>query len=101
MVRISDNGPGWKKGQTPFVGQPYHKNNSSSSSSSRINILIYLSESHCSEITNCFEHSDGIFTEGCLLKCDHEKADECIMTHVKNVYRVDKFSKVMIASYDV
>ena len=37
-----------------------------------------------SEITNCFEHSDGIFTKDCLLKCDNEKADECIMTHVKN-----------------
>ena len=32
MVRISDNGPGWKYGKMPFVGQPYHKNNSSSSS---------------------------------------------------------------------
>ena len=33
MLRISDNGPFWKQGQTPFVSQPYHKNNSSSSSS--------------------------------------------------------------------
>ena len=28
MVMISDNGSGWKKGLTPFVGQPYRKNNS-------------------------------------------------------------------------
>ena len=29
-MATSDNGPGWKEGWTPFVGQPYHKNNSSS-----------------------------------------------------------------------
>ena len=29
----SDSGPGWKQGLTPFVGQPYHKNNSSTLSS--------------------------------------------------------------------
>ena len=29
MVRISDNGPGWKLGQMLFVGQPHRKNNSS------------------------------------------------------------------------
>ena len=33
MVRISDSGPSWKKGQTPFVSQTYRKNNSLSSSS--------------------------------------------------------------------
>ena len=29
MVRIPDNGPGWKLGLTSFVGQPFRKNNSS------------------------------------------------------------------------
>ena len=31
MVRISNSGPGWKQGLTPFVGQQFRKNNSSSS----------------------------------------------------------------------
>ena len=29
MVGISGNGPGWKLSAAPFVGQPFHKNNSS------------------------------------------------------------------------
>ena len=29
MVRISDSGLDWKKALTSFVGQPFHKNNSS------------------------------------------------------------------------
>ena len=35
MVRISDNGHGWKKGYTPFINRSYHKSNSSSSCSSK------------------------------------------------------------------
>ena len=31
MVRIYNSGPGWKQGLTPFVGQQFRKNNSSSS----------------------------------------------------------------------
>ena len=34
MVRTSDNDPGWKYDYMSFVGQPYHKKNSSPSSSS-------------------------------------------------------------------
>ena len=30
MVRIFDSHPGWKLGLTPFLGQPFRKNNSSS-----------------------------------------------------------------------
>ena len=39
MMRISDNGPGWKLDLTSSVGQPYHINNSSSSSENIDKIL--------------------------------------------------------------
>ena len=40
MVWISDTGPSWKLGLTPFVGQPYHKFNSSSCLSSMKRLLV-------------------------------------------------------------
>ena len=42
--------------------------------------------------------SDGILTQDHLLKCDHEEADDRIMLNVNHAVKVDKFSKVVIAS---
>ena len=52
IVRISDNGPWWKQSKTPFVGQPYHKNNSSSPSTffnknASYAFFYYFSKLHC------------------------------------------------------
>ena len=63
-------------------------------------IPLYLGGSHRGEINSCFKLSDGIFTEDRLLKCDHEEAYDRIMFHVNHAVKVDKFSKVVIASSD-
>ena len=43
MVSISDNGPGWKYGYSPFVSQPYHKNSSSKKS---LKLKVKINNSH-------------------------------------------------------
>ena len=62
-------------------------------------IFLYLGGSHRGEINSCFKLSDG-FLPKTVLKCDHEEADGHIMFHVNHTVKVDKFSKVVIASSD-
>ena len=38
-AQLHSTSPGWKQGFTSFVGQPFHKNNSSSSSSPQGSVL--------------------------------------------------------------
>ena len=61
-------------------------------------IPLYLGGSHHGEITSFFMPSDGILTQDHLLKCDHEEADDWIMFHLNHPVKVEKFSKVVIAS---
>ena len=63
-------------------------------------ILLYLGGSYLRGITSRFKLSDGILTQDYLLKCDHEEADDRIMFLVNHAVKVDKFSKVVIASSD-
>ena len=69
-------------------------------SSETILLYLYLGGSHLRGITSRFKLSDGILTQDYLLKCDHEEADDRIMFLVNHAVKVDKFSKVVIASSD-
>ena len=65
-------------------------------------ISLYLGGSHHREIReiSCFKLSNGILTQDHFLKWDHEEVDDQIMFHINHAVKVDKFSKVVIASFD-
>ena len=64
-------------------------------------IPLHLGGSYHEDITICFKHSDRILTQHHFPKCDHEEDDDRIMLHVNRAVKVDKFSKVVIAFFDI
>ena len=63
-------------------------------------ISLYLGGSHHGEIISWFKLLDGILTQDHFLKWNPEEVDDRILFYVNHTVKVDKYSKVVIASSD-
>ena len=61
---------------------------------------IYLREAHSDDITGCLKITGKSVVQHCLLKCDHEEADDQMMFHVNHAIKAENYKNLVIASGD-
>ena len=62
--------------------------------------MLYLGGSHPVNMNSCLRISGNESSLEPLLLCYHEEADDRLMYHVNHAIKVDRISKIIIASSD-
>ena len=61
---------------------------------------LFLGGLNVDDLTTCLKLHNGIVQSLCLLKCNHEEADDRIMYHVNHTVAIDNFTRMIVVSAD-